>query len=60
MTPSKAKMEEELFAGGWTQQLSESDWKAPNGHVYTGVEYCWRILKGDQFSKGLIWGQKKN
>jgi len=60
MPPSKAKMEEELAAGGWTQ-VSESDWKAPNGNVYSGVAYCWQILKGEQFTKSqLVWGQKKN
>ncbi len=53
-------MEEELAAGGWTQ-VSESDWKAPNGNVYSGVAYCWQILKGEQFTKSqLVWGQKKN
>jgi len=53
-------MEEELVAGGWTK-ISDFEWKAPNGNAYSGVEYCWRILKGDEFSKSpFAWARKRN
>lgn len=50
MAKSIAQMESELFRAGW-MQVDEHNWRAPNGQTYTGVEYCWLIMKGDEWSK---------
>ena len=55
MSPSIETMEKELIRAGWTLlDLNSTVWRAPNEQLYTGVEYCWRIMKGDQWSKQLV------
>jgi len=54
MPKSIAQMESELMAAGWRLvDLNSTVWRAPNNQTYTGVEYSWRIMMGDKWSKEL-------
>ena len=45
-------MEEELIKAGWsplTKHEKSPVWRHPSGQLYPGVEYAWRIMKGEEW-----------